>query len=130
MSQSQKGGGRRSVLFGICFLFRYLSINILVMGKRKSDGDNNSKSFDRDDKHGRVGRLDEQTMGYYRRISDTLEGGFDTDEERGEWRVRYISYYRSYTCLQMARLPSAHFFRGRQTVKDDFRQIFNYLFGW
>ena len=68
------------------------------MGKRKSDGENNSKSFDRDEKHGRVGRLDEQTMGYYRRISDTLQGGFDSDEERGERHVEiFVPYIIAHT---------------------------------
>ena len=68
------------------------------MGKRKSDGENNSKSIDRDEKHGRVGRLDEQTMGYYRRISDTLEGGFDGDEERGE---RHVEIYLILSLIHM-----------------------------
>jgi len=64
------------------------------MGRQQNEGENKSKPFIRDDKHGRVGRLDEQTMGYYRRISDTLEGGFGSDEERGERLIPKSLYYR------------------------------------
>ena len=32
---------------------------------------------------GRIGRLDEHTLGYYRRVSDSLEEGFESDEDKG-----------------------------------------------
>ena len=39
---------------------------------------------DRDEKpDGRVGRLDEHTMGYYRRVADTIKDGFQDESERG-----------------------------------------------
>ncbi len=32
-------------------------------------------------KHGRVGRVSEEIQGYYRRVQDTLNRGFDNDTE-------------------------------------------------
>ena len=49
------------------------------MGKR----DRKEKGFDR--KGGeRIGRLDEHTLSYYRRISHSLQEGFEDDEEKGK----------------------------------------------
>ena len=31
----------------------------------------------------RIGRLDEQTLGYYRRVSESLQEGFENDEDKG-----------------------------------------------
>ena len=36
-------------------------------------------------KSGRIGRLDDQTMGYYRRVSDTLKEEFESPEDKGDW---------------------------------------------
>ena len=35
-------------------------------------------------KSGRIGRLDDQTLGYYRRVSDAMKEEFGTEEERGQ----------------------------------------------
>ena len=32
---------------------------------------------------GRLGRLDENTLGYYRRVSETLSNTFDDEEDKG-----------------------------------------------
>lgn len=45
---------------------------------RKSD-----KTKNEDDGTGRIGRLDEPTMGYYRRVSDKIQEGFENTEEKG-----------------------------------------------
>ncbi len=48
------------------------------MGKREKE---KSKGLQREDK--RVGRLDEQTLGYYRRVSETISQDFENAEDKG-----------------------------------------------
>ena len=58
-----------------------------------SDGTNfhkkdRSKTFDKDSKDfdsGRIGRLDEDTMGYYRRVSEAITEGFPDKSEQGKF---------------------------------------------
>ena len=45
---------------------------------RKSD-----KTKKQDENSGRIGRLDEHTMGYYRRVSEKIQEGFENAEEKG-----------------------------------------------
>ena len=44
------------------------------------------KSFDESDEKGsgRIGRLDDDTMGYYRRVSETINEGFQDKTEQGK----------------------------------------------
>ena len=48
------------------------------MEKRERKGNR----FNRKD-WGPIGRLDEHTLAYYRRVSDSLEEGFESDEDKG-----------------------------------------------
>lgn len=49
------------------------------------------KSSNNKGKSERIGRLSEQTHGYYRRVSETLQAGFDSDEEKGElWMFVWV----------------------------------------
>ncbi len=52
------------------------------MGKRDSKFDG------RDDK--RIGRLDEHTLGYYRRVANSLEEGFEEDDDKGKTHWKWI----------------------------------------
>ena len=52
-----------------------------------------SDKFDKsDDKGKRIGRLDQQTLGYYRRVSETLVDDFPTVEEKGFILTCTLSY--------------------------------------
>nr|XP_054761961.1 nucleolar protein 9-like [Lytechinus pictus] len=45
-------------------------------------GRKSNKIEEEDESSGRIGRLDEQTMGYYRRVSDKIQEGFENTEEK------------------------------------------------
>lgn len=46
---------------------------------------------DTEKKSGRLGRLDEETLGYYRRVSDTMKDGFEEQEDKGKCKVIPLS---------------------------------------
>ena len=54
------------------------SVKNINMEKRERKGNR----FNRKD-WGPIGRLDEHTLAYYRRVSDSLEEGFESDEDKG-----------------------------------------------
>ena len=38
----------------------------------------------RSDGAGRIGRLEEHTLGYYRKVNEAIQGEFESDEDRGK----------------------------------------------
>ena len=68
------------------------------MAKPKGDttkaDDTGKMKFNPDSKSGRIGRLDEHTLGYYRRVSDTLKDGFESQEEKGKLQLLLLSLSR------------------------------------
>ena len=51
--------------------------------KRNPKRSGEDEGNETDEKHGRIGRLDENTLGYYRRVSDSLNNDFESAEDKG-----------------------------------------------
>ena len=51
------------------------------------------KMDQKEEDSGRVGRLEEHTMGYYRRVSDKIQEGFENEEEKGEILIFYFYFF-------------------------------------
>lgn len=51
------------------------------MGKRDRKGNDFGPSRP---ENKRIGRLDEQTLGYYRRVSDSMQEEFENEEDKGK----------------------------------------------
>ena len=54
------------------------------MGKKRVSEKHMKTSRKGEEKDGRIGRLDENTLSYYRRVQETLKEEFEGDEERGK----------------------------------------------